>query len=237
MRLRRFWLSTSLVIAAGVAPTASSAPVAAPSAKVVVVKTGLMPGDAGSDYAEYGLVLRNRSPTTDALDVTVRVEALDSHGRSFTSDEAALTLIPAAATFAVAGQLIWSVPTAVARIRTAIHVGRALPRGRRLPTVRSVAVTSYGPDAAALLTNPYGKPLPAGATIYGVFLDRSGRIVASVAQTTGAVVQANETVPFDLFGNLSLTSRRPSPRSAIVSVDPCGHDAFTSACPVSGANR
>jgi hypothetical protein len=215
----------------------SSAQLATQSAKVVVVKSGLMPGGAGSDYAEYGLVLRNRSLTNDALNVTVRVEALDAQGRSFTSDETVLTLVPAATSFVVAGQLIWNVSINISRIKAVVHVGRALPRSRRLPPVRSITVSNYGQDVTASLTNPYKKPLPASAKIYGVFLDGSGRIIASGSQTTDAVVQPGQKVPFDLFGNPSNTAQASAVASAFVSVDPCGIDAFTSACPVPGASK
>jgi hypothetical protein len=69
-------------------------------------------------------VLRNRSPTKDALGVTVEVQARDSRGRAFTSDEQTITVIPAGTTFVVGGSLIWNVSVNVARITAVVHVGR-----------------------------------------------------------------------------------------------------------------
>jgi hypothetical protein len=93
-------------------------------------------------------------------------------------------------------------------------------------------VTSYG-DATGSLTNPYRKPLPGSATIYGVFLDGSGRILASSGgQTTDAIIQPGQTVPFDISGNRSMTAQVVA--SVLITIDPCGYRAFTRACPIRG---
>jgi len=70
---------------------------------VVVLTSGVVPeaevlasGDYG--YADYGLVLRNRSLARDALNVTVEVEAVDGGGRSITDSYTTVTLIPAGLT-------------------------------------------------------------------------------------------------------------------------------------------
>jgi hypothetical protein len=213
------------------APTTDAASHKTP--QVVVTKSGLIGGGAGSDYAEYGLVRRNQSLTTDVLGVTVDVQARDSRGRAFTSDEQTITVIPAGTSFAVGGSLIWDVSLNVARITAVVHVAKTAPKGRRLPPVKHVAVTSDG-DATASLTNPYRKPLPGSATIYGVFLDGAGRIVASSGgQTTDAIIQPGQTVPFDVSGNAALTA--PATASVLISIDPCGYRAFTPACPIKGA--
>jgi hypothetical protein len=201
--------------------------------QVLVVKKGLMRGGVGTDYAEYGLVLRNRSLTMDAIGVTIKVQARDSRGRAFTSDEQTITVIPAGTTFVVAGALIWDVSLNVARISTVVNVRKTAPRGRKLPPVSHVVMTSDG-GATASLTNRYRKPLPGSATIYGVFLDDNGRIVASSGgQTTDAVIQPGQTVMFDVSGNASMATRPIA--SVLITIDPCGYRAFTRACPIQGA--
>jgi hypothetical protein len=204
---------------------------------VVVITSGVLPeeGFGGGDYgyAEYGLVLRNRSLTRDALDVTVEVEAVDGRGRSLTDGYTAITLIPAGANFVVSGALIWRGSLELAGIETEVHVGQTPPRRRRLPPVKHASVTSSG-GVIGSLTNPYKKPLPESATIYGVALDSRGRIVAAGYDLTDAVTRPGATVAFDILGN-SATVRLDAVTSAKVSVDPCGYLAFTRACPVPGA--
>jgi hypothetical protein len=210
------------------------------TAKVVVITSGVVPegeGLASGDYgyAEYGLVLRNRSLTRDAIDVTVEVEAVDGRGRLLTDDYAAITLIPAGADFVISGALIWKGSLELAGIETEVHVGQTEPRRRRLPPVKHASVTSSG-GITGSLTNQYKKPLPEGATVYGVVLDSRGRIVAAGYDPTDAVTRPGATVAFDILGT-STTVQLDAVTSAKVSVDPCGYLAFTRVCPVPGAQN
>src|SRR5438132_5459836 len=141
------------------------------TAEVVVITSGVMPegdglssGDYG--YADYGLVLRNRSSSRDAIDVTVEVEAVDGRGRSLTDDYSAVTVIPAGENFVISGALIWRGSSELAGLETEVPVGQTAPRRRRLPPVNHVSVTSSG-GVIGPFTNPYTKPLPRSATIYG----------------------------------------------------------------------
>jgi hypothetical protein len=230
--LRPSLLAMVVSVAALAAVAAASTTEAASdnTPQVVVTKSGLMLGGAGSDYAEYGLVLRNRSRTTDALAVTVKVQGLDGRGRAFTSGDVTITVIPAGTSFVLGGSLVWNVSIDLKRIAAVVRVGKTVPKGRKLPPVKRIGLASNG-DVTGLLTNPYRKPLPSSATIYGVFLDSAGRIVASAGETTDATIAPGQTVPFDLFGNLSATARM-AVASALVTVDPCGYQAFTRACPI-----
>lgn len=208
--------------------------------EVVVVASGVVPEGDGSgsgeyEYVEYGLVLRNRSPTRDAIDVTVEVEAVDGRGRSLTDGYTAVTLIPAGAEFVITGELIWKGSLELAGIETEVHVGQTASRRRTLPRVRHASVTTSG-GVTGSLTNPYKKALPGSATIYGVVFDGSGRIVAAGYDLTDTATRPGGTVAFDIRGD-STTVRPDGVPSARVSVDPCGYLAFTRACPVPGAQR
>jgi hypothetical protein len=208
-----------------------------PTATVVVLATGVVPeadvhGSADYGYADYGLVLRNRSPARDALDVTVEVEAVDGRGQSITDSYTTVTLIPAGADFVISGALIWRGSAELAAIETDVDVGQTAPRRRRLPPVKHVSVTSSG-RVIGSFTNPYKKPLPASATIYGVLLDSRGRIVATGYDLTDAVTRRGATVAFDIRGTSTTVQRDVT--SAKVSVDPCGYLVFTRVCPVPGA--
>ena len=208
------------------------------TAEVVVITSGVMPegeglGSGEYAYAEYGLVLRNRSLSRDAIDVTVEVEAVDGRGQSLTDGYTAITLIPAGANFVIGGALIWSGALELAGTETEIHVGQTAPRRRRLPPVKRASVTSSG-GVIGSLTNPYKRPLPESATIYGVGFDSRGRIVAAGYDLTDTVTRPGATTAFDILGN-STRVHGAAVTSAKVSVDPCGYLAFTRACPVPGA--
>jgi hypothetical protein len=238
VRLRVLAIACLLALLALVSSGASGRAATDRTAKVVVITSGLVPegersgtGDYG--YADYGLVLRNRSSSRDAIDVTVEVEAVDGNGRSLTDDYAAVTLIPAGANFVISGALIWRGSPEVAGIETEVHVGQTAPRRRKLPPVKRVSVTSSGSVSGAF-TNPYKKPLPESATIYGVALDSRGRVVGAGYDVTDAVTRPGATVAFDI-PKTSTTGQFDAVTSAKVSVDPCGYLAFTRDCPVPGA--
>jgi hypothetical protein len=238
VRRRVLAIAFSLALLSLVSSGGSGRAAADRTAEVVVITSGVVPegeglGSGGYGYAEYGLVLRNRSLTRDAIDVTVEVEAVDGGGRPLTDDYAAVTLIPAGADFVISGALIWRGPLELTGIETEVQVGQTAPRRRRLPPVEHASVTSSG-GIIGSFTNPYKKALPWSATIYGVVLDSRGRIVAAGYDVTDAVTRPGATVAFDMLGN-STTVQLDAVTSAKVSVDPCGYLAFTRVCPVPGA--
>src|SRR5205809_5751717 len=113
VRRRVLAIAFSLALLAFVSSGGSGRAATDRTAEVVVITSGVVPEEEGFGsgdyrYAEYGLVLRNRSLTRDAIDVTVEVEAVDSRGRSLTDGYTAITLIPAEANFVISGALIWT---------------------------------------------------------------------------------------------------------------------------------
>jgi hypothetical protein len=238
VRPRVLPIAFSLALLALVSSGGSGRAAADRTATVVVVASGVVPeaevlGSGDYGYADYGLVLRNRSSARDAIDVTVEVEAVDDRGASITDSYTTVTLIPAGADFVISGALIWRGSPELSGIETEVHVGQTAPRRRRLPPVKRVSLTSSG-RVVGSFTNPYKKPLPAGATIYGVVFDSRGRIVATGYDLTDAVTRPGATVTFDIL-RTSTTAQNDAATSAKVSVDPCGYLAFTRVCPVPGA--
>jgi hypothetical protein len=238
VRRRVLAIAFSLALVASLSSGGSGRAATDRTANVVVIASGVVPegegfGSGDYSYAEYGLILRNRSLTRDAIDVTVEVEAVDGSGRSLTDGYTAITLIPAGANFVISGALIWTGSLELVGIETEVHVGQTAPRRRRLPPVKHASVTSSG-GVTGSLTNPYKKPLPESATIYGVVLDSRGRIVAAGYDLTDALTRPGATMAFDILGNAA-TVQLDAVTSARVSVDPCGYLAFTRVCPVPGA--
>jgi hypothetical protein len=230
----------SFVLLASFASGASGRAATDPSVDVVVINSGVMPeeersGSAEYGYADYGLVLRNRSSSRDAINVVVEVEAVDGDDQPVAEDYSLVTLVPAGANFVISGALIWRDARDLAGIETEVRVGSTTPRRRKLPPVRNVSVTRSG-GVTGSFTNPYKKSLPAGATIYGVVLDSRGHIVATGYDLTDGITRPRATATFHLRRN-SASVQRDVATSAKVSVDPCGYVALTSACPVPGAQR
>jgi len=222
VRRRVLAIAFSLALLASVSSGGSGRAATDRTAKVVVITSGVVPegegfGSGDYGYADYGLVLRNRSLTRDAIDVTVEVEAVDGRGGSLTDSYTAVTLIPAGADFVISGALIWRGSPELAGIETEVHVGQTASRRRRLPPVKHVSVTSSGVVIGSF-TNPYKK----------------GRIVAAGYDLTDAVTRPGATVAFDILGT-STTVQLDAVTSVKVSVDPCGYLAFTRVCPVPGA--
>lgn len=238
VRRRVLAFAFSLALLALVCSGGSGGAATGRTADVVVIASGLVPdgeksGSGDYGYADYGLVLRNRSSSRDAINVTVEVDAVDDRGRPFTDDYAAVTLIPAGASFVVSGALIWRGSTGLAGIETDVHVGQTAPRRQRLPPVNDVSMTSSG-GVIGSFTNPYKRRLPGSATIYAVLLDSRGQVVGVGYGLTDAVARPGATVAFDI-PRTSTTAQRGAVTSAKVSVDPCGYLAFTRDCPVPGA--
>jgi hypothetical protein len=177
----------------------------------------------GSSSIEYGVAVRNSSPSVDALNVVVRVHAIDRLGRSVGTDEQRITVIPAGGTFHFTGEIDANVSLSVARLRVVAAASRARAKSVRLPLASGVRVRIDGFTGEAVvtgeITNPYGNPLPEDATIYAVVLDRAGRFVGSASDVTGAQVRPGAAVSFNLTGFVSSRSARPL--SAVISVDPC----------------
>jgi hypothetical protein len=202
----------------------------------VVTKRALLAAGAETGFAEYGLVLRN--PTSrDALDVTVTVTAKDSSGGALVTDTPTTTLVPAGRAVVVAGELVSNLFLEPSRISVRVRVGRWAVSGRRLPRARGLRVrVNVDSHAVGWFTNPYARPMPSGAYINALFLNGNGRIMGVDTETTHAVVPPHGTARFDLSATYNTPEQLHAVRSAMVTIDPCGYDLDTPACPVRGAN-
>jgi hypothetical protein len=199
--------------------------------QVVAIKTGFTADSGGGPGAEivYGAILKNRSPTYDAVEATATISAVDIHGRSVATDQIDITVIPSGGTFAIGGYMVSNVSLRVRQLKVTVSVGRRA-RGLRLPPVGHVKLdTSQGVlDVSGRLTNPYRGSISETAPIYGVFLTAQGRIIGGTSDLTGAAVRPRATVDFSLQGTIY-----PGPKvtTVRVSVDPCDSlDWETPAC-------
>ena len=193
-------------------------------ARLVVTNVGFSKdatSDAGS-IIEYGVVISNRSPGLEARNVTVTVRGVDVHRRSSVTDQKLfITAVPAGGSFVVAGLIVPTVSLALRKLTATVRVGTTTRHSLRLPVVTNVRLDTPGGDLVDVtgrLTNRSTKPLSPEASMYAIFLDRSGRIVGSSMGNPGAVVRPGATVSFNLDG---IVDPAAHPVSARVSVDPC----------------
>ena len=197
-----------------------------PAPQVVAVTSGFDRDTTTGAASEidYGVILRNKSSVSDAMDLTVTVRAADASGRSMATDEIPVSLIPAGGTFVVAGLLLPSVSLTVTKLRVTVKVGRHETKGRRLPAVSNVKLDTSGGqllDVTGRVSNSYRRTMSQDAPIYVIFLNAQGRIVGGAASSTGAQVRPGATVSFGVEGVVNSPSAHAA--SARVSVDPCSY--------------
>jgi hypothetical protein len=214
------------------APFKVGAPPVAP-AQISVVKSGFSTETFGTQtqtFLHCGVQLQNTSKVSDARDLTVTVTFADTQGRSLTTDDINLTVIPAGQTFYAGCLTLSNVTLSVASVLVSVKVGKSVAKHAQLPSVSGLKLT---PDAfggtqmlTGNLTNPYAAAMPQDAEIEAVYFDTSGNIVGGDTTPAGASVQPGATVGF------SFDFLDAKVASAQVSVDPCGTAALLGGCSV-----
>jgi hypothetical protein len=114
-------------------------------AQISVVRSGFSTETFGTQtFLRCGLQLQNTSQVSDARDLTVTVTFVDTQGRSLTTDDINLTVIPAGQTFYASCITIANVTLSVASVQVAFKVGKSVAKHAELPTVSGLKLT---PDA------------------------------------------------------------------------------------------
>lgn len=155
-------------------PPPPPAPVAA---SVTVERTGFSFDDSLPLLVPVGVgaVLRNPSPGEDALDVRVRVVALDAAGATVGEEEMQLAAIPAGARFNFGLTVLARATPARVEVTAALGGGRAA--GARLPAVEGVAVEGEEVAfATGTVRNTGAATIPDDAAVCAVALDAGGAV-------------------------------------------------------------
>jgi hypothetical protein len=200
-------------------------------AQISVAKSGFSTQSFGSDNFLYcGVQLQNTSTVSDARNLVVTVTFADTEGRSLTSSEIDLTVVPAGQTFYASCLTISNVTLSIGSVQVSVKVGKSVPKKAQLPVVSALTLT---PDAfggtqtlTGSITNPYAQAMPQDAAIYAVYYDANGNIVGGDWTPAGASIQPGATVGF------SFPYLDPAIASAQVSVDPCGSAGLFGGCSV-----
>ena len=122
-----------------------------------------------------GAVLRNPSPAEDALDVRVRVVALDAAGATVGEEEVRLAAIPAGSRFHFGLTLL--ARSTPARVEVTAGMGGGRAAGARLPAVEGVVVdTEEVPFVTGTVRNTGSAPIPDTVAVCAVAFDAAGAV-------------------------------------------------------------
>lgn len=175
----------------------------------------------------YGLVLKNRSRTQDAVGIEVLTEMLGPKGGVLAGDYAKVAVIPAGKVFYVgSGSLPILNPGAVTRLRVSIKVRKTQAKRLSLPGVGKARVdkTIYGAFVATT-RNPYSAAINMyDASAYAVIYDRNGRLIGGGDEVGGLALDSGESLPPGRATLVSVQFPTSIPLSRIgsvrISVDP-----------------
>lgn len=161
------------------APRASQA--AQQSGTVRVLRVGFSQDNPRSSIdVGWGAVLRNVSPTLEAIHVTVTADLLDSTGAVLTADTLYVNLIPAGTTYYAGGLDQLLTGEKVARAEVNVHVESSQVGQDILPPVSHVrwtADTFGGTEIDGQVTNPFDGGLSKDSPVTAVLFDKAGHVV------------------------------------------------------------
>jgi hypothetical protein len=190
-------------------------------ADVVVDQSGFNAETSGSTTsADCGLVLENRSPDSDARNVTVKVDFTDSLGAAVATTTTGVAVVPAGQTFNASCSVIANGTLSIASMKVAISIGKSVARKTQLPAVTDVMVTAPDESRKQMVTgrftNPYAFALTDQATIQAVFFDAAGHVIGGDQEGAGAGAQPARLSASSSTssGGTSLGHRSPSTHAA-----------------------
>ena len=172
--MRRLWLGVAAAILAAPLPAAARS-----GAKPVVgvLHTGSSGRISGtSQFFSYGVVLRNRSATTDAYGVKVRVFVLGDAGLVGVY-LTTIPFIPAGTTFYLGNEpAAMSTVQRATGVRAVIAVGGTVKASGSLPGASASAPS--GGRIHGTVRNRYKRGIVTrGTKIYAVFYDSAGKVI------------------------------------------------------------
>ncbi len=219
---------------AGSTTTTASVPAttvpAPPPATVVVVSTGFSQASSTANTeVDYGIVLRNTSPDSDARNVHVTVNAVDAQNAVLDSNASTVLTIPAGSTYYFGGRSFYSGSAVTTRVEAFAQVEESVATGGALPAAANVRLEPSslgGVEVLGELRNTAATPLSSFARITAVLFDSHGKVVGGGSASPESDVPPGARIGFRLFA----TSVSPAvAASAQVSIEP----AYDPASPAS----
>jgi hypothetical protein len=136
----------------------------------------------GSDVS-YGVILRNRSPNADALNVNVLVNFVMANNKLLGSKSTNLTSLRAGSMYAFGDNMSFPGAAPIARLEIVIQIGDHQPGTKRMPAIGNVVVEpdqfkpAWVGDVAGELINTDARLTLQNAQLSAVVFDRQGNVV------------------------------------------------------------
>jgi hypothetical protein len=178
-RGRKAGATVTVTVPASTGTTAGEPPPPPPPKQATVVVQASGFSQDGSD-ASYGVVLRNTSPTQDALDVEVTTNFDDASGTILDTESETISVIPAHTTYYLGGDGSLESSARVVRLEVNPTVGQSAHTNYPLPIVSRVGLTRdlyLGLTVHGQVENNLDAPLSQFAQITTVIFSPSGRVV------------------------------------------------------------
>src|SRR5215831_9094247 len=153
---------------------------------IAVMKDGfsVRPHDYGSGSdVSYGVILRNRSPNADALNVNVLVNFVMANNKLLGSQSTNLATLRAGSIYALGANMTFPGPAPIARLEVVIQIADHQPATRRIPAISNVVIEpdqfkpAWVGDVAGELINTDARLTLENAQLSAVVFDRQGNVL------------------------------------------------------------
>jgi hypothetical protein len=196
--------------------------------RISVVKDGfsVRPHDFGSGSdVSYGVILRNRSPNADAVNVNVLVNFVLANNKLIGSQSSNISLLRAGSTYALGMSMGFPGAAPIARLEVVVQVEDKQPTSRHQPSIANVVIEpdqskpQWVSDLAGEVINTDSKLTLQNAQLSAVVFDRAGNVVGGGNGGSGFVLPPGTRAIFKLSSGFNAIPTQDA-ASALVSVIP-----------------
>lgn len=154
--------------------------------RISVVKDGfsVRPHDYGPGAdVSYGVILRNRSPNADAINVNVLVNFVLPNSKLLGSQSTNIPLLRAASTYALGTSMTFPGAAPIARLEVVVQVADKHATSGRLPTIANVVMEpdqnkpQFLADVAGEVINTDARLTLQNAQLSAVVFDKDGNVI------------------------------------------------------------
>jgi hypothetical protein len=195
-----------------------------PNIRVLKQGFSIRPRPYGGADTSWGVIVKNDSPTRDALDVTILANYVMPDNRLIGSMTVRVGRIPAGKEYATGGDLPFRDVPPVARLEIVAQIRDSAPADRRLPGVANVRILSdrYDPALVASVegevVNDNARSRLQGTELSTVVLDAAGNILGGGKGYSIASLPPGSRQFFVISGMRAVSFGQAT--TAIVSVSP-----------------
>lgn len=137
---------------------------------------------SGSDVS-YGVILRNRSPNADALNVNVLVNFVMANNKLLGSKSTNLSVLRAGSSYALGDTMTFPAAAPIARLEIVVQIGDRQAATKRIPAIANVVIEpdqfkpTWVGDIAGELINTDARLTLQNAQLSAVVFDKQGNVI------------------------------------------------------------